>query len=297
MRVLIVHHPHAGGPAGTPGAGAVSKADLVRAFVRAGHQVHYQSVRVRGWTRALSRPVDAVAAAGGDGTVADVARALVRQRRSVPLVIIPAGTANNVAAALGLSKRLGIERLASGLARAARCGLAIGVVRAPWGTARFVESAGIGLFASLIAADPATPRQGIAYLQRALAAPAFRPVRVRADGVDLSGRYVMALAMNIGMVGPRLALAPLADPADDELDLVLVGPAEVAGLRRYLAERARGLRARSPLVPIRARRIEIAPWPAGGGSVDDRVWPGRGRPGRAAVRIRIETQLTVLVPA
>ncbi len=291
MRVLILHNPKAGD-------GRLPKADLVRAFETAGHTVRYRSLKHEHWRRSLVKRSDAIVVAGGDGAVAKVARALAKRGRStVPLAVIPTGTANNIAHALGAAGTP--RRIALGLESARSSHLAVGLARGPWGATRFVESAGIGLMASLLAADPPTARAGLAHLRRALETAASRPMKIRADNARIDGDYLMVQVMNINAIGPRLELAPNADPADDRLELLMIGPAELALFKRYLAARARGRSVRCPIPTRRVRRVAIASWPGdgGGGHVDDALWPdGRqGRGTRGSVRIRIEMRIPVLV--
>lgn len=175
MNLLILHNPRAA-------AGRVPK----RALVRAAHHVRYRSLRKPGWKRALDGAWDAVIAAGGDGAIARIAIALARRRGSdVPLVLIPAGTANNIARSLGVPSSL--TQAAEGLESARRSRLAISLIESPWGKARFVESAGVGPMAPLMTAGTTTMRSSIAYLRRALLSTAPCTLRLRADRRDLSG--------------------------------------------------------------------------------------------------------------
>src|SRR3982751_4482915 len=102
MQVLILHNARAG-------TGRLSKRQLVRPFERAGHSVRYRSIHESHWKRRLAS-AEIVVAVGGDGTIAKVAIALARQGDPAPpLVIIPAGKANNIARALGA--RAGVSRI------------------------------------------------------------------------------------------------------------------------------------------------------------------------------------------
>ena len=71
----------------------------------------------------------------------------------------------------------------------------------------------------------------------AAASPTPAPWRVELDGADLSGDYIAVEAMNIRFVGPKIPLAPDADPGDGLLDIALVGASEQAELLRYVGER------------------------------------------------------------
>ena len=288
MQVLILHNARAG-------TGRISKAQLVRPFERAGHSVRYRSIHEPHWKRRLSS-ADVVVGVGGDGTIAKVAIALARRGRSAPpLVIIPAGKANNIARALGASASA--SRVAKGIEQRPNARLAIGLIRSPWGKARFVESAGIGPLAVLLRTEVPTLRDARGILRQALRSGQPHDVRIRVDGRDRSGRYAVVHVMNIDAVGPRLVYAPHADPGDRSLDLVLVAESQRRAFSRYLERLAGGQPGRCPVDPIRARRIEIAPWRArDSGHVDDKVWPDEKRPKQGRVRIEVETTISVLVP-
>jgi diacylglycerol kinase family enzyme len=93
-----------------PGAGVIGSPLLeatVRALERAGATVtrstaaDFRGLGTEARAAALSRECDAVIAAGGDGTIRQVAAALLDQ--PVPLGIVPVGTANVLAQEIGLA--------------------------------------------------------------------------------------------------------------------------------------------------------------------------------------------------
>jgi diacylglycerol kinase family enzyme len=105
---------------------------------KAGMMVAYHSTKDPAYKGALRHRWDLVIIAGGDGTIAKVARRL-RFRRT-PIIILPVGTANNIARSLGL---LTVEPVAHYLTGSLR-ELNVGRARDPWGTLAFVESVGVG---------------------------------------------------------------------------------------------------------------------------------------------------------
>src|SRR5947209_3037973 len=92
MRITLIHNPSAG-------RGKHRKKRLMAALAEAGHDATYQSIKKRRYKSALKRPADLILVAGGDGTVTKIARRLVDT--SVPLAVLPLGTANNLARTLG----------------------------------------------------------------------------------------------------------------------------------------------------------------------------------------------------
>jgi diacylglycerol kinase (ATP) len=184
--------------------------------------------------------VDVVVVAGGDGTIGKVAKRLAGT--SVPMAIIPMGTANNVARSLGL----GVEPSSAVLAleRAVERRVDLGVVKSRRRKDYFLEGFGVGVLAQVMAEKAGENEKR---LRKALALIAdeledYEPGRLEleADGTDYSGRYVMSAVMNVRSLGPALTLAPHAKCDDGKLDLVLVRPesrrALVAHLRRAAEE-------------------------------------------------------------
>jgi len=304
MRVTLVHNPEAG-------TGDHFGGELLARFREAGHEPTYVSTEAADLTRGLESSPDLVLAAGGDGTVGAVARLMAAKTPDVPLAILPIGTANNIARALGVTGS--VDDIVRGLGSGTERTLDIATARAPWGTVRFVESAGIGIFAAMLRdaereettgtsdADGSTRHRG-SRMQRMLDRARPRHWRIEADGEDLSASYLLVAALNIAYVGPGLALAPAADAGDGKLDLLLVTEAERQALGDYLAGFGRH---EEPTITIPTRSVRHArlEWSAAHGYVDDHLWPDAGgSASRTAVADAMtdieaaERSLRVLVP-
>jgi diacylglycerol kinase (ATP) len=243
-------------------------------------------------------PAELVVAAGGDGTVAAAARAVAG--RTIPLAVLPVGTANNVALALGLNEP--IERLAAGWHSAVRRPLDLGFIQGEWGMRRFVEGAGGGLVEACMTSikqrpvpgDEPAPWQLVRALRRyADTLERLEPARwsMTIDGTPLSGDYLLVEVLNIRAVGPNLELGP-ASPTDGLLTVVTAGDEHREGLAAYLDARLAGRDCRLVLPVATGHRIEIHQserW-----HVDDElVGTSSGSP----VTIAIEpAAITVLVP-
>lgn len=276
MRVTLIHNP---------GAGSQTERDadaLLRLLRTAGHEVRYQSARSADWKEALQSPADVVAVAGGDGTVARVAKALVG--RGIPVAPLPAGTANNIARTLGLVDRHW-EELVRAWPGARRVKLDIGTARGPWGERYFVEGVGAGLFACLLgSSDPARklaelkqPGERVAHaleiLKTRAADCAAVPIAATLDGRDISGRYLLFEAVNLMYVGPSLFLAPDSQPGDGTFDVVLATEAERERLRNYLSS-WRDKRERLSVLPThRGSKLRMQ-WSGFELHIDDELLPG-----------------------
>lgn len=299
MRVTLIHNP----AAGRQGGDEASK--LRRCLRDCGYDVRYRSAREPGWKAALKKAADLVLVAGGDGTVARVARRMAA--RGVPLALLPSGTANNIAHSLGLVGRP-MEALVRGLENARRVKLDIGIAAGPWGERYFVEGVGVGLFADLLA-SPASDalkerrkpvESGLARLCEVLARCDPLEIVATLDGRAISGRYLLLEAMNLPYIGPNLHLAEASRPGDGFFDVVLVREAERDRLLHYL-ERWQANRERLAVLPaLRGRRLMIE-WTGFALHIDDKLQPKtRAAPNEMAglVEARIEGDaVEFLVPA
>jgi diacylglycerol kinase family enzyme len=139
LRVLLIHNPGAGDEQ--------HDADHLGVLLaKSGHDVDYRSRDDDDWKSALREQRDLVVVAGGDGTVNEVFKELSGSPLAVTL--IPLGSANNIAAGLGL-----VDAEPEGLVAGWRCAVGrpfdVGEATAGLNRRRFVEAAGGGLLAEL----------------------------------------------------------------------------------------------------------------------------------------------------
>jgi diacylglycerol kinase (ATP) len=207
------------------------------------------------WDRAVSSAAERIVVAGGDGSIGSAAAAAAESQ--VPLAVVPAGTANDFARALGLPDDL-----------TAACRLAVNGVRTRsldlgrMGKRPFVNVASVGL-------PPAAARKARG-LKSFLGAPAYalgalragltaKPVdgALRCDGAEVfSGRAWQVTVACTGAFGAGSRVK--ADPQDGALDVVVVD----STARLKLAVRAYGLRrgeleSQSGVRSFRAQRVEL----------------------------------------
>jgi diacylglycerol kinase (ATP) len=299
MIITLMHNTGAG-----PGAGP-SKKKLIAALERAGHEVRYQSTREPGATWALLDPGDLVVVAGGDGTVRKIALALAG--RSVPMTILPLGTANNMAKTFGLDGS--IEWMANGMEKVVRTTLNIGLAEGPWGKAAFVESAGSGVLAQTIAAMSQKKTDKTSslvdsrreFLSRLERYP-VQEMRVNLDGRDLSGRFAMIEAMNMRLVGPNLHLAPESDAGDGRFDFVFLREDEREAFAQYLTSCKEQSCIQPPVTIVRGKKVQIEWERMESIHIDDEVWPEKAakqpkkkKPGKVTFAVA-STTLDILAP-
>jgi diacylglycerol kinase family enzyme len=94
MRALLVHNP-------TAGTKSHDKDSIIDALHLADFKVDYVSTKEDGVKEALKNAAELVVAAGGEGTVAYVFKHM--QDYSVPIGVLPLGSANNIARSLGIA--------------------------------------------------------------------------------------------------------------------------------------------------------------------------------------------------
>jgi diacylglycerol kinase (ATP) len=279
MRVTVMYNPQAGNA-------RPSWRQIQHALSVAGHDFRCFSTKEEGWKKGLDEPADVVLAAGGDGTVAKVAKALAG--RGVPLAIIPVGTANNIARSLELegSPDVLIERWTS----AHRVPFDLGIADGPWGREEFVESVGLGIFAHLIAmakkseerrfaeslGERAVMRLARARLLYTLFSYRPRRWKVTIDGEEEAVEGVWLSVMNIRSIGPRLAVAPNADSGDGLLDVVVVSADEAGDLADALLSGAPGASPAMSLGARRARHVQLA-GDLDEAHIDDEPWRRRSQ--------------------
>lgn len=299
MRVTLIHNPSAGRQ------GAGQAAALRRCLQACGYDVRYQSAKEGGWKTALRKPADLVVVAGGDGTVARVARRMVG--RGIPLAVLPSGTANNIARSLGLIERP-FEELVPRLGNARRVRLDVGTAAGPWGERHFVEGVGAGLFADLLGSPAsetlktrkAPVESGLRRLREVAACCEPLEVAAAVDGRDISGPYLLIEALNLPYVGPNLHLGDGSRPGDGQLDIVLVSDAERERLLRYLEDWQDNRERLAVLPTLRGRSLKIE-WTGFALHIDDKLKPKPGaRPTKMAglVEVRLDGEaVEFLVPA
>jgi diacylglycerol kinase family enzyme len=267
VRITLIHNPGAGRQ------GAHDAAKLEAFLAEQGYDVRYQSAKEEDWKKALKKPADMIVVAGGDGTVAKVTRRMVG--RGIPVGLLPAGTANNIARTLGLLERP-FEELVRGWQNGRRVKLDVGVAKGPWGERYFVEGVGAGVFASLLA-NPSSDvakgvERGLDRLKRH--AKQCEPIELyaRLDGKDISGRYLMLEALNLRYVGPNLHLAADSQPGDGHLDVIMVTEDERERLLYYL-DHWQDNRERLAVLPsLRGQRFELE-WSGFPLHIDDKLKP------------------------
>ena len=225
-------------------------------------QVHLKTSgrAVREWVReAVDNHETLVIAVGGDGTIEDVALALMGSRTT--LGIIPAGTMNNLARGLGIP--LDIEQacalLGAGITRQIDVGCIRGADQAK--STYFLETAGLGLAIALPAG------QNIKKGRWGKLPAAFRkmfdesaaPAQIELDnGEKIETKVKLVTVSNSPLFGLNNLIAPDAKMDDGLFDLAVYDGLSDLELAKYFLSTAGGQRVSNPNVRFhRTRRVHI----------------------------------------
>lgn len=207
----------------------------------------------------LAGAVDAVAALGGDGVVHAAVQGLAGTGTS--LAVLPAGTGNDLALALGVpadpvhAARAAAEDLIAG--QTTRIDLARTGDRW-WAT---VLCCG---FDSVVSDRvnrlrwPRGPRRYDLAIAVELARLRPRSLRLVLDGVSTEHEVTLVAVGNTACYGGGLAICPHADHADGQLDITVIGPVSRWELIRTRPLLAAGSHVEHPAVSVhRAREVRI----------------------------------------
>jgi diacylglycerol kinase (ATP) len=292
MKTLLLHNP-------TAGASHPSPDDLMTVARRAGLATTYQSIKDKDFKDALDGSWELVLVAGGDGTVAKIARCLVDRdiAHTIPITILPVGTANNIARSLGIEGE--VADLLSGLSNAKTRYLDVGLAKGPWGERNFLEAVGCGSVAEAIAhSGPKPPKpirieMGREALRDFLREAEAEPFEIDVDGEKFAGEFLLIEALNINLSGPSLPLAFSATPDDQLLDIIFV----FARDRRKMMKWLEGTPEETPppATVLRGRKIQFM-WDRAYLRIDDRVYMPPKKPSTVEVMLEKE-RLMILIPS
>lgn len=230
---------------------------------RAGYETSTHATKGEGCAtmaarEAAERKFDLVVAAGGDGTINEVVNGLAELPYRPTLGIIPAGTTNDFARAVGIPKS--IEEVCDILTKGLTMPIDIGKV----GERYFINIAGGGTLTELTYEVPSklkTMMGQMAYYVKGIEKlPSIRPVPVRIeyDGKLFEGDVNLFLVSNTNSVGGFEKLAPDASLHDGMFDLIIVKKTSLADSIRLTGAALRGEHIHDPaVVYVQANRIKV----------------------------------------
>lgn len=219
MDVLLLHNP-------TAGREDHDRVELIDRFRSRGYEPDYCSTKSDRFPEALKDGYDLIAVAGGDGTVRKVVTRIVD--RAVPLVVIPLGTANNIARSL----RIPLDGFDLPYPNSlGDCLVKMDLGKGRFGSSEEVLAEGIGMGALAATMDEKVGRGetglGKVVAARQVVAKVFAKAEtfkalISVDGRKIDGNFLSVEALLHAYCGPALRLCPPADSGDGLIDVVIV---------------------------------------------------------------------------
>lgn len=169
-----------------------------------------------------------IAVGGGDGTVHSAIQCFPGTESE--LAIIPMGTHNNFAHALGLP--LELEHAVALLETGTAVAVDLGKVKDVY----FTEAAGVGVFANILDLYGESHQKfwrGLYAIAKTLLGLRARRLRLTIDGRIVSERAVMCTVANGYRLGTGASIAPGASVVDGLLDVVILGDLSRIELFQY----------------------------------------------------------------
>ncbi len=217
--------------------------------------------------RAIAKGADLIVAAGGDGTINEVAQGVAGT--DVPLAILPAGTANVLASEMRVSTNLG--KAAAALLSYPAERISTGRIQSRDEASRtFLMMAGAGLDAHIVYKINHSLKRKLGKVAYWLAGfsqfgRTLKEFSVRIDGQEYQSSF--ALIAKVRNYGGDLEIAREVSLLDDEFEVVLFRGKESWRYVKYLAgvamQRLKGMKG---VTVLRTREVEMSQ--AG----DDRVF-------------------------
>lgn len=213
-----------------------------------------------------------VAVYGGDGTVGEVASALIGT--GVPLAIFPGGTANVMSVELGIPNDLA-EACALVFSGA---GIARPIDMGRIADRHFMLRVGIGFEAEMVEGADREKKDRFGTLAYAISAlqalrdPTVARYRLTLDGVSRDTEGMTCIIANTGSLGrTSLTLAPTIDIGDGLLDVVVVRSNDLPSLVAVAASVIAGSANAEPLQHWQARQVRVEVEPAQPVTVDGEI--------------------------
>ncbi|WP_421617092.1 diacylglycerol kinase [Brevibacillus sp. TJ4] len=200
-------------------------------------------------SRAVARGYDAIIAAGGDGTIYEVVNGMAKHKARPSLGIIPTGTTNDLARALGIPKS--VTRSCGIIKQGKKKKIDLGKINDRY----FINIAGGGSLTNLTYEVPSrlkTMMGQLAYYVKGLEKlPSLHPIRVKLENrkeVLLDEEIMIFLIANSPSIGGFERLAPDANLSDGKLDVIVVKKAHIGDFIRLATQAMRGDHIKDPHV-------------------------------------------------
>ncbi|MFC4388960.1 diacylglycerol kinase [Gracilibacillus marinus] len=259
-RARIIYNP-------TSGREAFKKelADVLCKLEEAGYETSAHATTCEGDATkaariAVERGFDIIIAAGGDGTINEVICGMAEQENRPKLGIIPVGTTNDFARALGIPRD--IQKAVDIILEDRVRKLDIGRVNDHY----FMNIAGGGKLTELTYEVPSKLKTMLGqlayYLKGIEMLPSLKPTKVMIeyDGKVFEDEIMLFLVSNTNSVGGFEKIAPEAKMDDGLFDLVILKKANLAEFIRIASLATKGAHLEdSHIFYTKANRIKVTP--------------------------------------
>lgn len=223
------------------------------------HATKKEGDAVEAARQAASKGYDVVIAAGGDGTVYEVVNGMAEVPKRPQLGIIPGGTTNDFARAIGLPRQ--IDKAAKVIAAGHSIPVDVGKLNDRY----FINIAGGGWLTDVTYEVPSKLKTVIgqlAYYAKGLEKlPSIRPIRVKIETNDqvLEETVMLFLIANSNSVGGFEKLAPEADLSDGLFDVIIVKKANLGEFIRLTSLAIRGEHIHDPhIIHFKTNRLRVS---------------------------------------
>ena len=268
----ILHNPNAGEQQHT-------KKKLVSLIKENGFDCGYSSTKGINWKK-VKPDTDFLIIAGGDGTVRKIVVNLFNKKKAkkkLPILLLPLGTANNIAKSLGIDGH--IDDIVKNIGKRNLKKFDVGRIKGRKKEMIFLESFGFGVFPELMLKmeeieekENATPeenlKEALEQLHTIVMNYPAKPFTIIIDGVPNTDHYILIEVMNISSMGPNLNLSPKSDPGDGEFELVMIPESQREEFASYISYKLNGIEKSFVPIIIKGKKISIAT-PAGYMHTDD----------------------------
>lgn len=207
---------------------------------------------------AVERKFDLVVAAGGDGTLFEVINGLAEQPERPRLALLPMGTTNDFARAVGIPRA--VEKACNIIGEGVEIPVDVGKVNGQY----FMNIAGGGKLTELTYDVPSKMKTMLGqlayYLKGIELLPSIRPteVEIAYDGKFFTGKIMLFLVANTNSVGGFEKLAPNSLLNDGRFDLIIIQKAGLAELINLAFKALRGEHIHDPhVLYAKASTIEV----------------------------------------
>lgn len=257
-RARIIYNP-------TSGREAFKKElpEVLRRFEEAGYETSAHATRYEGDATnaakiAVERKFDLIIAAGGDGTINEVVHGMAEQEYRPKLAIIPVGTTNDFARALGIPRE--IQKAVNVILEHNIRKLDIGKVNDHY----FMNIAGGGKLTELTYEVPSKLKTVLGqlayYLKGIEMLPSLKPTKVKIeyDGKWFDDEIMLFLVSNTNSVGGFEKIAPEAKMDDGYFDLLILRKTNLAEFVRIATLATKGAHIEDKhIFYARANRIKV----------------------------------------